>query len=880
MSSDSTLAIMSLSIGSRIGPYDVLAPLGRGGMGEVYRARDSRLGRLVAIKVLSGARNGSPASVERFQREARTIARLSHAHICTVHDVGDQDGVPFLVMELLEGETLSDHLEGGAVPIDRTLAIATQIVDALDAAHDKGVVHRDLKPANVMLTTAGVKLLDFGIAKLREPDSDDVVRASTADVRLTDGDMVLGTLPYMAPEQIEGREVDARTDLFAFGVLLYEMVAGRPPFKGDSRAALMAAIVAADPPALDDLQPPIPRALERLIRRCLAKVPEQRWQTARDLAAELRWIAESRSGVSEPTVTSRHRGRRSILWGGLAAVTIASVSLVRFDALTPRQTPVPEYVQVTYRRGLVSSARFAPDGRTFAYTASWDGQPFEIFHGRVESPDVRSLSLQSARLLSISPASDMAVVFGPQSLERSFGERTLARIPMAGGARRDLLTGVVDADWIPGTDTFAVIRDPGANRPWTVEFPAGNPVHEAPAAWSLRASPDGSRIAFFEGPIVFDSAPQAMVTIIDRAGQKTTLSRNWSGYGLAWAPSGREVWFTATRGGVTQPDGTSDSTRSGPQLQAVSLAGEARAVDRTPDWLVLHDIAPDGTALLSRNTIRISMNCRTPLDTKERDLSWLTASVPRALSRDGSSVIFIDFLTGRTASGNPTVFRRGLDGSDAVAIGEGAPQALSPDGRWMLTRLIEDLVLLPMGAGEPQTLRKGDLRLHGGAAWLGDSHVIFTASRGGGEPRIYRQAIPDGTPVAITPEGTSSSPASVRDDRTLLVPSGSGWLLYDIEGGDPVPVPALTPRDLPIAWSDDGRFAYAVDTAVVGAARFDVVRVDVATGRRDVWKTVQPDDTAGVQVNPANFRMLPDGNTYCYSYMRRVGDLFVVRGLQ
>jgi Tol biopolymer transport system component len=572
-----------------------------------------------------------------------------------------------------------------------------------------------------------------------------------------------------------------------------------------------------------------------------------------------------------------------LLVGGVAAVAIASALLAGAGAFTPRRAPLPEYVQVSYRRGLVSSARFAPDGRTFAYTASWDGQPYEIFHGRTESADARSLGLSSARLLSISPSSDMAVLFGPQSLQQSYGERTMARIPMAGGARRDLLTDVVDADWIPGTDTFAVIRDPGGNRPWTIEFPAGTPVHEARAAWSLRVSPDGRRIAFFEGPAVFEGVPAAMVTTIDRAGQKTTLTTDWAGYGLAWAPSGREIWFTATRGGVTQADGTTDPTRSGPQLQAVSLAGLVRGLDRSPDWLVLHDIAPDGTALLSRNTIRLSMNCRTPSDMAERDLGWLTSSMIRALSPDGASVVFVDGLSGRTAAGLTTVFRRGVDGSPAVAIGEGDPLAISPDGRWVLSALGDNLVLQPMGAGEMKTLPRGDLRRLRGGAWLDSAQVIFTASVGEGRPRVYRQTISDGAAEAVTPEGMTSGPASVRDDRTLLVRSDDRWLLHRIDGGggEAGAVPALTSRDFPVAWSDHGRFLYAVEPPA-GARHpsFDVFRVDLSTGRRDVWRTLAPMDTAGVETMPVTFRMVSDGSAYCYSYLRRLGDLFVVRGLQ
>ena len=281
----------------------------------------------------------------------------------------------------------------------------------------------------------------------------------------------------------------------------------------------------------------------------------------------MRWIAETGSGTTAALPAAPRHPRRSALWGAVAgAVLTAGVLAATVLTIWPRPA-IADFRPVTYRKGAVSSARFAPDGQSFVYSASWEGRPYAAFLGRPESPDVRDLQLGDARILSISRAGDMAVLFGPQVIERVFGVRTLARIPMAGGARRDLLTGVVDADWIPGTDALAVIRDPGGGRPWAVEFPVGTTVHEARAAWSLRVSPDGSRVAFFEGPIPFDSEPESMIIAIDKSGQKSTVSRGLSGFGLAWAPSGIEIWFTAVR---------PRQQSAGPQLHAVSLAGVER----------------------------------------------------------------------------------------------------------------------------------------------------------------------------------------------------------------------------------------------------------------------------------------------------------------
>jgi eukaryotic-like serine/threonine-protein kinase len=861
---------MRFASGARLGPFEILAPLGAGGMGEVYRARDTRLDRTVAIKLLPSEIVNAPGRrVERFRHEARAIARITHPNICTLHDVGEDGAAIFLVMEHIDGVTLARRLEHGQLPMPLALRTAIGIADALDHAHRLGVVHSDLKPGNVMLTRDSVKLLDFGLAKLRERD--DQVPDDLTRTRLTETGTIAGTVPYMAPEQIEGREVDARTDIFAFGIVLHEMLCGQRPFAGESRAALMAAIVAAEPPPLSSLQPQVPDSLERLVRRCLAKDPDDRWQTARDLAAELRWIAEGGAGTAAAAPAITRRPRRAALWGGLVA---AALTAAVFAVTVPSMWPVPavaRFSPVTFRKGAVSSARFTPDGQSFVYSASWEGQPYGAFLGRPEGADARDLQLRDARILSVSRAGDMAVLFGPQNITHTFGVRTLAHVPMAGGARRDVLTGVVDADWIPGTETLAVIRDPGDDRPWTVEFPAGTTVHEARAAWSLRVSPDGSRVAFFEGPVLFGSAPQAMITVIDKSARKSTVARDWAGYGLAWAPSGREIWFTATR-----------PAQHAPHVRAVSLSGVERTVYRAPDWLVLHDIAADGRVLLSRNSIRINLACRPPGDPSERDLTWLWASTVRAVSRDGKTLIFEDELRA-APSGTPTLSLRNVDGSPAIPIGEGTGAALSPDGRWVLTLSGDNPVLLPTGAGAMATLQKGNVRRVGGGAWLADSkRIVFTGDPGDGKSRGYIQEIPAGVPRAITPEGVVlAGKAAVRDDNSILGRVGAAWVLFPIQSGAGQPVPALRPGDIPLQWSPDGRYVYTVDN-VVGERRpaVDVFRVEPVTGGRVLWKTLTPSDPVGVEDMRETVVITPDAQSYCYSYMRRLGDLFVVDGLK
>src|SRR5262247_187601 len=322
---------MSLGPGTRLGPYEIQSAIGAGGMGEVYKARDTRLDRTVAIKVLPSHVSDDPALRERFEREARTIAALNHPHICTLHDVGHQDGIDFLVLEHLEGQTLADRLAKGALPIDQALQLAIQIADALDKAHRVGIVHRDLKPSNIMLTKSGAKLLDFGLAKVTPTAiaASGLSMAPTGVSPVTMQGTILGTLQYMAPEQIEGQEADARTDIFAFGTVLYEMLTGRKAFEGKTQASLIASILEREPPALTPIQPLTPKALDRLVRKCLAKDPDDRWQSTSDLHDELRWIAEGLAGnafTATPVLTTRTSSRALWALGAVAAMAVVAVA--------------------------------------------------------------------------------------------------------------------------------------------------------------------------------------------------------------------------------------------------------------------------------------------------------------------------------------------------------------------------------------------------------------------------------------------------------------------------------------------------------------------------------------------------------------------------
>ena len=374
---------MSVSVGTKLGPYRIEAPIGAGGMGEVYRAKDTRLDRTVAVKVLPNELSSKPGLRQRFEHEARAIASLNHPHICALHDVGQQDGVDFLVMEYLEGETLAARLSHGALKTEQLLRYAIQIADALDKAHRQGFVHRDLKPSNIMLTRAGVKLLDFGLATIARDGKGPggVISGTDATLTvqpLTGEGLIVGTLPYMAPEQLEGKETDARTDIFAFGAILYEMATGKRAFEGKSQASLIAAILGSEPKPLRTLQPLAPLALERVVQTCLAKDPEERWQNTRDIMRQLEWIAEAKAQPEE-TLPQRRLTRERLAWSAASLLLIALLTSLPFTiahlrkALPMEARPMRFFILPPEKTSLGSFA-LSPDGRWLAFTAATGGK--------------------------------------------------------------------------------------------------------------------------------------------------------------------------------------------------------------------------------------------------------------------------------------------------------------------------------------------------------------------------------------------------------------------------------------------------------------------------------------------------------------------------
>jgi dipeptidyl aminopeptidase/acylaminoacyl peptidase/predicted Ser/Thr protein kinase len=430
---------MSFPEGSRLGPYEILAPLGAGGMGEVYKARDTRLDRTVAVKVLSPSFAATADLRQRFEREARAISALTHPNVCTLYDVGLHEGTDYLVMEYLEGESLAQRLERGPLPLEQALRAGVEIAAALDRAHRAGIVHRDLKPGNVMLTRGGVKLLDFGLAKLQgaPPVSGLTVAAGlpTRDQPLTAEGTLLGTMPYMAPEQLEGREADPRTDLWALGAVLFEMLTGRRAFSGSSQASLIGAIMTSEPPAIATLVPISPPALDRVVRTCLRKDPDDRWQSAHDLGAELRWILEagSQAGVAAPL--SRRRVRRESLAWAVAALAGLGMIAAAVWALR-RPAPAGGVVRLAVARSVTApyegfgEASISPDGRRIVFTAAGSGGTTQLW--------LRDLDRETPRPISGTDGGEQPF-WSPDGKHLGFFARgQLLRIDVGGGPARVL----------------------------------------------------------------------------------------------------------------------------------------------------------------------------------------------------------------------------------------------------------------------------------------------------------------------------------------------------------------------------------------------------------------------------------------------------------
>ncbi len=857
----------SLEPGERLGPYEIVSPLGAGGMGEVYRARDSRLDREVAVKILPREMAADPERLRRFEVEARAVGQLNHPGLLTLHDLGEHDGQPYLVTELLEGRSLREVLEHGALAPRKALELAAQVARGLAAAHEKGVVHRDLKPDNLFVTREGrAKILDFGLAKLRSKASA-ASNLATGDtvVEHTDPGTLLGTVGYMSPEQVQGEPADARSDLFSLGAVLYEMLAGKRAFARRSAVETMTAILREEPAELETGGGrPVPPGLERILRRLLEKDPQQRFQSAADLAYDLESLSvlsdETRIGSAAPLVARRRAGFVFPLLALLAGagVTWWLASLARQPATAP------SFQRITFRRGNVLHGRFAPDGQTVVYAAAWDGAPAELFLARTEEAgESRPIGLARANLLAVSSRSELAVLLKDDYLGSTTGQGLLARLPLVGGAPREVLEGVIAADWSPDGAELAVLRVvEGRSR---LEYPMGRSIAEwgALGPVTIRVSPDGDRIAFWEAEA---DGLHAALSTIGRDGGKLPVSSGWQRIdSFTWAPSGRELLVTGRRGGDTA-------------LWAIAPGGEPRVLLRSPDRLAVHDVARDGRLLVERETSRLGLLARPPGVGEERELAWMDVSVVAGISADGTQLLFGENGEGGGAHG--AAFLRGTDGGPPVRLGEGRATRLSPDGR---TALViggspPELILLPTGAGEPRKVELGALTPFIVSWFMPDGErLIAVASAPTGEVGVYLVTPGGGAPAKIAGEEVIDGVAISPDGASVAFQTQDGSVaIYPTGGGEIRPGAGFEPGDVPIHWSADGRTVYARRK---GELPERVFAVDVASGRRTLWRTLMPSDSTGV-IGIDAVAIAPETGAYAYSYSRiTTSDLYLVSGL-
>ena len=857
---------MALSAGTQLGPYQIEAMIGAGGMGEVYRAHDSRLGRDVAIKIVPAAVAADADALARFEREARAVAMLSHPNILTLFDFGSSQGISYAVMELLEGETLRARLASGALPPRKAIDIAAQVSRGLAAAHEKRLTHRDLKPENVFIGSDGsIKILDFGLS--RQATDSTLASADAATLGPATGrGVVLGTVGYMAPEQVRGEPCDHRADIFALGCILHEMLTGRRAFARETAAETMTAILKEDPAEVADAGVAVGSSVQRILNRCLEKRPDERFQSTRDLtfALESSFDASRASEIDGRTparMSRRWKSAPALLLLGIAAGAAAAVLAMR--QLGPPAFDTPRFRQLTFERGTIRDARFAPDGRSVVYSAAWNGNPLRIFMTRTDTPESVPLGLPDARLLSISRTSEMAVSLGHRYVGW-IGSGTLARSSVLGSAPRIVAEAVREAEWAPDGSDLAVVRRVGTLE--NLEFPIGKVLYRSSGFISdVRFSPDGNRIAFADHKLFADDA--GVVAVVDREGRRTVLSGDYTTVrGLAWSPDGREIWFTA---GKNEEGG----------LYAVTLAGSRRTVWSGPSFVKLLDVARDGRVLLGRETSERRVEALMAGNSAPIDVSVRATATSQWISDGGTMVSIGDQATARYSS----YLRKA--GAAPVLLGDGQPYGVSQDGKWLLALPIEGaLVMLhPTGAGQTRMLPNPDQILFDSVAWLPDGRRIVMFGQPQGQlSRGYVQDIEGGPPRPFTPEGVGvrglpwwTLPVSPDGTRVIAMSPDGQPAIFRLGDGSSSPVPGLRPGEVVLQWlrDDPGLLVAFPETQP-----WKVERLDLSSGRRTPALDIRAADGAGLRLSI--IAISADGRHYVHSYARLLSDLFLVEGLR
>jgi len=841
-------------------------------MGEVYRARDTRLGRDVALKILPESLSRDGDRLRRFEQEAQAVAALNHPNIVAIFDVGLQNGSPYLVSEFLDGESLRAVLDHGPPSQRKVIDYSVQIANGLAAAHEKGIVHRDLKPDNLFVCRDGrVKILDFGVAKLAaasEPDGATMTGSQTA------AGVVLGTASYMAPEQVRGERVDARTDIFSFGSVLFEMASHKRAFQRPTTAETMTAILREDPPEVTDVQPPMAPATERIIRRCLEKNPENRFQSAKDLAFGLEALSQISTGSQAAAkgaveAAPASAGRNWIAVAAATAVAAVMLGVGWWIGRASSSSSPPEYEQITFRTGTVGNARFTPD-ENIVYSATWEDGVQQLYLSRKGDAGATPLGLKNSELLSISKTGELAIRVHALGHGGYAFTGTLARVPLSGGTPRETLDNVGEADWAADGENMAIVRYIPETSHWRLEYPVGKVLFDS-INWIShpKISPDGKSIAFadHENPIGDD---QGSVAVIGPDGHERKLSSGWvSLEGIEWAPSGNEIWFAGS------------STGAANQLRCVTLGGKLRTLANVPGGMWLQDMH-DGSALMVVNHQRVNIRGTSPASKDEHELGWLGWSELRDISRDGTKILFEEEAEG--GGPNYTVFLRNTDGSPPVQLGEGVGGAISPDNRWVITRPLKTgaLSLIPTGAGESRQLTHDNITYSRVEYFPDGKRLIAEGIETGHGKRDYVIDVATGASKPVTPEGVSGSVLS-PDSRKVAVtgPDGNPGI-WSFDTNTLRSIPGLDSNYVVAGWTPDAKSLYVTSFQDrLQNSSTKVYRLDAATGKKEFWKefgTNLPAGTAGAGVGLPRFSA--DGGAYAYVYSQVLSEAYTVKGLK
>jgi Tol biopolymer transport system component len=746
------------------------------------------------------------------------------------------------------------------LPLKHALKYAIEIADALVAAHAARIVHRDVKPSNVIVTEQGrVKVLDFGLAKqdARPPEGN----STLPDAPVTQAGLVFGTAAYMSPEQAQGKRADGRSDIFAFGALLYEMVTGRRAFQGENVITILAAVMNQEPPQPHTIVPNAPRELEWIVTRCLKKDPERRIQHMVEVKLALQELLEqieSAVGASASSQATIRPRRRVWLAPALVALALGLAPGAWLGNRIFRKDPIT-FQRLTFRNGDVYMGRFAPGG-TVVYAAKWEEASPAVFSVQPGNREARDLGLPSGNILAVSHAGEMALLLGATG--RSEG--TLAQVPLGGGAPREILENVNAADWDPEGKSLAVVRTvEGRHR---VEYPIGSVLYETQslrAPQFLRISPDGNLVAFFD----FGEAGDYSVNVIGVKHPRQVLSRGWRAVGgLAWSPNGKEVWFSGGRTGID------------PAVYAADLSGRERLLTQVTGWGLLFDVGGDGTALLSTVDSRIGIRCVPPGAKEERDLGWLDASALYDFANDGKVLLFSELSYGEGR--NTAIYLRRTDGSPAVKLGYGNRPSLSPDGKWVAcTRRDSEksqILLLPTGPGEPSLLPPDGIRPEL-VEWFPDGkRILVTGDEPGQQPRTYVRDLAGGKSIAITSAGVRASRVSPDAQSVVMIKAGKLYL-HSFASGSETAIGSVGRTDTVMRWSSDARYLFLQRNESDNRTA-KILRMDVHTGRSEIWRDLKPAEPTAVVNGLA--RISGDGKSYAFSYQRDLATLYLVRGLK